>query len=218
MSRSHCHIFLCVLSLLIASGAIYAADASSDSASNDPSRASGSNDSKPKPSYSERYGVLSDRNIFLKDRRKPASRGSFSSSRDSQPYTRPPLEASFVLTGIVLEEGQYRAYVEDVSNSKVMRLGIGDAVARGHITEIEIDAISYLAPGQQVWVNIGSDLRGQPFSSFASSTYRPTSPSTSTSATTGPASSEGGAAAAVDPNTLTTEQKMRLRAAQERGK
>src|SRR5437868_5949080 len=86
-----------------------------------------------KVNYNDRYGVLSERNIFLRERGKPATRPSYTRGSDSNSsFTRPPPEAVYVLTGIVLEEGQYRAYVEDTSTGRVHRLAVGDTVARGH--------------------------------------------------------------------------------------
>jgi hypothetical protein len=192
-----------------------------------------------KLNYNDRYGVLSERNIFLRERGKPATRPSYlSRDSDNTFVNRPPLEAAFVLTGIVLEEGQYRAYVEDTSTGRVHRLAVGDSVARGHVLEIEIDAIAYDLNGQGTWITPGSDLRGQPFSGFPTALSRYMAASTNPSsrggsgfggsrdggsrdggsggATTGPAASEGGGGVApppLDPNTagLSVEERMRLR-------
>jgi hypothetical protein len=195
MNRTHCNILIACIALLVAAATIFAADTAPPA----------------KKNYGDRYNVLSERNIFMHERGRPASRPYTPRTNDST-FVRPPLEASFVLTGIVLEEGQYRAYVEDVSSGRVNRLGVGDAIARGHVLEIEIDAIAYSAGGQGTWISIGSDLRGQAFNSFptAMSRYLPT---TST-ATTGPSTAVGGAPPTpLDPNTagLSIEERMRLR-------
>jgi len=193
-----------------------------------------------KVNYNDRYNVLSERNIFLRERGKPTRSNYTASTRDSASYqnSRPPIEAAFVLTGIVLEEGQYRAYVEDTSTGRVHRLAVGDSVARGHVLEIEIDAIAYDLNGQGTWITPGSDLRGQPFSGFPTALSRYMAASTNPSSrggsgfagsrdggsrdggggltTTGPAASEGGGGVApppLDPNTagLSVEERMRLR-------
>lgn len=172
-----------------------------------------------KQSYRERYGVLADENIFLKERPRPASdvqrdRERENNSRNT--YKPPPPEASFVLTGVVLEEGFYRAYVEDVPHGKVLRLNVGDPVARGQLTEIAIDAVTYESPDGQSWVEVGRDFRGQAFTSVMA-TLASTAPPT-TGPTTGPATAASGApdaaaAANIDPNNpnLSIEEKMRLR-------
>ena len=195
MNRTRCNILITGMALLAVAATVYAADPAPPARKN----------------YGDRYNVLSERNIFMRERGLPATRPYAPRTYDSAPV-RPPLEASFVLTGIVLEEGQYRAYVEDVSSGRVHRLAVGDPIARGHVPEIEIDAIAYSAGGQGTWISIGSDLRGQAFNSFptALSRYLPT---TST-ATTGPSTAVGGAPPpTLDPNTagLSIEERMRLR-------
>jgi hypothetical protein len=171
------------------------------------------------------YKVLWEQNMFVKDRRKPytaTSRGSF--TRDG--YDRPPRapETLFALRGVVLEEGQFRAYLEDMTSGKMLRLNVGDAVAKGHIAEIEIDAIAYESNGQVTWVNVGTDLRGQsavlPSSeSYGSSESTRTTPTTSKTPGTASASDGGNtepgvaapATTAADPSTMSIEEKMRLR-------
>jgi hypothetical protein len=121
----------------------------------------------------------------------------------------------------------------------VLRLAVGDSVARGHILEIEIDAIAYDLNGQGTWITPGSDLRGQPFSGFPTALSRYMAASTNPSSrgsgfggsrdggsrdggggftTTGPAASDGSGGGGVappplDPNTagLSVEERMRLR-------
>src|SRR5882672_2059068 len=78
-------------------------------------------DSKPaeKQSYEERYKVLWEQDMFLKDRRKkeaPPSRGGADGAGSrTQPRA---IETLFALRGVVLEEGRYRAYFEDMTNAK----------------------------------------------------------------------------------------------------
>src|SRR4051812_27263607 len=155
MTNIRINIFIASTPLLMVAATIYAADPAAPAPTPAPA----------KVTYNDRYGVLSERNIFLRERGKPATRPT-RTYEASPSFSRPPAEAVFVLTGIVLEEGQYRAYVEDTSTGRVHRLAVGDTVARGHVLEIEIDAIAYDLNGQGTWVTIGSDLRGQPFSGF----------------------------------------------------
>ena len=151
--------------------------------------------------YSDRYAVLAERNIFLRDRARPTTQ-----PRPAEPARRSP-EQSFVLTGIVAEEdGIIRAYFEDVEGEGVTRIAIGDAIARGRVSAILIDAIEYESNGQRTWVEIGSDLTGRA-AAVASSGSSDDEP------TTAPAD----AAASIDPNdpNLTMEQRLRLRRLQE---
>src|SRR5688572_25764016 len=70
-------------------------------------------------SYSDRYTVLSERNIFLKDRTQPSTRPTAS----PRPSPSDP-ERTNVLRGVVVEEDGYRAYVENNSIGTVSRLAV----------------------------------------------------------------------------------------------
>ena len=155
----------------------------------------------PRQRYSDRYAVLSDRNIFLRERARPTTQPR------PEPAKRTP-EESFILTGIVAEDEGIRAYFEDIDGQSITKAAIGDSIARGKISAILIDAIEYESSGRKTWVEIGSDLTGKSSAVEAVSA--------SDSPTTAPA--EGSAAAAkVDPNdpNLSMEQRLRLRRLQE---
>lgn len=162
------------------------------------SRAPSPQPSQPnsRESFRERYGVLSDRNVFVRDRRAP--RRDEPASRQAP---RAP-EQTFVLTGVVFEDGGYRAYMEDRAAGTTQRLGPGDAIARGRITQIQMDAVEYTQGDRSVWVEIGKDLTGAQALSRAELMGQ---------STTGPS--------LPDPNNpnLTVEERMRLRRAQQQG-
>ena len=164
-------------------------------------------------SYSDRYGILEDRNIFVRERSARRNIGRDRSASTTQAAPRPP-EEKFILTGVVLEDEGYRAYVEDADRSQTLRLAPGDALARGRVAAIMLDAIAYEPTagggGQRIWVEIGSDLTGKP-STLLSSSYGsvPT-----TAPTTGPVIADVSGLNPNDPN-LTPEQRMKLRRAQE---
>jgi hypothetical protein len=160
-------------------------------------------------SYADRYGVLEQRNIFLRDRTKPATQraaAAAATSASTQPALRP--EQMLIVRGIVLEDEGFHAYVEDTGTSpaRILRVAPGDNLGPGRVLEIQIDAIAYEQAGQGQWIEVGSDLTGQPTGSQTVATTNPT---------TGPADA---AALNIDPNdpNLTTEQRMRLRSTQER--
>ena len=166
-----------------------------------------------RPSYGDRYSVLSQRNIFLKDRSRGGSgNGSStnpSTSATTHPSRRSP-EESLLLRGIVIEEGEVRAYFEDVVNSTMVRVAEGDKLARGHVTTIDLDVVEYEPTGtnggKRTFVAIGNDLTGKtpdmPDPSIAAATTSPVMPT----------GVEG-----LNPNdpNLTPEQKMKLRRATE---
>lgn len=170
-------------------------------------------DSQPsrRESFSERYGVISERNIFLRDRsRRSFGRGDPS----SRPPSPPPRQAEqmYVLTGVVLEEGEFRAYFENVENNSVLKLRVGDSIARGVVSQIEIDAIEYEQAGQLTWIDVGRNLVGaqvSPTSISGSSSGEPSSGSTTQPSSPLPNPN--------DPN-LSIEEKMKLRRMQELNK
>lgn len=180
-------------------------------------------DSKPKEKSFDDYKVVWEQNMFVKDRRKPyspTSRGSSSSLGNERPARAP--ETLFALRGVVFEDGKFRAYLEDMTSGKMLRLTVDDLVAKGKIAEIEIDAIAYESNGQITWVNVGTDLRGQsavlPSSDSFGSSQPPrivpaTNKSPGSASSTDDGNTEPGtpATTAVDPSTLSIEEKMRLR-------
>jgi hypothetical protein len=98
-----------------------------------------------------------------------------------------------------MEEGGYRAYVDDLNNNTTLRVSPGESLGRGRIAAVALDAIAYEHDGKQTWIEIGQDLTGK---------TAPT-PSPTAVASTGPTSLP----ANIDINdpSLTTEQRMRLR-------
>ncbi|MFI5461752.1 MAG: hypothetical protein ACHRXM_40725, partial [Isosphaerales bacterium] len=186
--------------------------------------------------YRERYGVLTDRNMFLRDRRGPRSRwGDGPSSRPS--YDARPIDETLILTGIVFEEGEWRAYFEDTRASSALRLRVGESVGRGVISQIQMDAILYLNGDQQIWIDVGRTLTGAippappvrfvegPSRTAPSSTTQPgtaatdTQPGTAATETTSTTTAATPATATPLPNpddpNLTLEERMKLRRAQQ---
>ena len=157
----------------------------------------------------ERYAVLTEQNIFLKDRRTGRNSGG-PTSRTTQPLNamdvvRQSPEAKFVVTGVVFEDGDFRAFIEDATAGKVLRLSVGDSIARGKITLIDIDTVVYEAEGKQSVINVGTTLAG----------VTPTALAATPGAT--PAPGAAPSAPLPDPNNpnLTIEERMRLRRAAE---
>jgi hypothetical protein len=208
------------LILLIGSSATFA------SAATMPATAPSSQPATTTPQrYSDRYAILSQRNIFLKDRSRGSSgrygdgrNGSSTTQASSQPSRR-SIEEQMVLTGIVEEGGQYRAYVEDSAAGAVIRVSNGDRLAHGRVARIAMDSIEYepQSGGQPKSIAIGNDLTGREVS-FAASAFAGSASSAAAgsssdaAATTAPSGVEG-----LDPNNpnLTMEQRLKLRRLQE---
>jgi hypothetical protein len=195
---------------VLCAGAVIAADPPARNGNS--SRNGGSRSAAPAPSTRqsdrERYAVLTDQNIFLKDRRSGRrDRTSTSSSTgpvDPLSEIRRKPEASLVLTGVVFEDGDYRAFIEDTKESKVLRVSVGDSIARGKITMIDIDTVAYEADGKTTVINVGTTLTGIPYSAFT--------------ATPGATPAAGASSTPLpDPNNpnLTLEERMKLRRAAE---
>ena len=156
---------------------------------------------QPAPSgYNERYAILEQRNVFVRDRSRPTSRPLSSGSSSTQP-TRRSVEESLVVRGIAMEEYGYRAYVEDLNTGNTLRLSPGDALGRGQVAAVALDAIAYEHDGKKTWIDIGSDLTGK--ASLASAS--PYASTATTSPTTLPANIN------LNDPSLTVEQRMRLR-------
>ena len=155
---------------------------------------------RPGPAgYNERYAIVEQHNVFVRDRSRPTSRPVSGSS--TQPARR-SLEESLVVRGIAMEEYGYRAYVEDLNTGSTLRLSPGDTLGHGRVTAVALDAIAYEHDGRKTWIDIGSDLTGK-ISLAASSSYA--SSSATTSPTTLPANVN------LNDPSLSVEQRMRLR-------
>lgn len=152
--------------------------------------------------YTDRYAVLESRNVFLRDRSRPATSRPSNSSNSSSPTTRRSAEESLVLRGIAMEYDGFRAYVEDLNTGNTLRVSPGESLAHGQVTSVAIDAIEYAHDGKYLWVEVGRDFTGKmaaaPTPSYASS-------GSSTSPTSLPANVN------LDDPSLTPEQRMRLR-------
>jgi hypothetical protein len=148
----------------------------------------------------ERYTPVYEHNIFMKQRPvKPATKPSAAVSATAN---RTP-EDSLVLRGIAYESEGFRAYVEDTLTGKELRLVPGDAVGRGHITEVDIDRIAYEHNGEEKWIPVGCDFTGKEVVTVSESSEE--------GPTTGPVQT-------IDPNNpnLSLEERMKLRRQQER--
>lgn len=159
-------------------------------------------------SYSERYGVLADHNIFMRERgRAPATQRAAEPARQRSP------EETIVLSGIAAEYDGVRAYFEDSSGAPGLKLSVGDSVANGKVANISMDGVEYESNGKRTLVQVGCNLRGEPVL-LASPIEIATAPPTSAPAGGAPTTTAAKPADPNDPN-LSMEQRLRLRRAQE---
>lgn len=171
-------------------------------------------------SLSEEYRLIVDNNIFIRERGRRSSPSTQPTSRPSGITPRSP-EQTLMLTGIVIEEGELRAYFENLSTGTVQRVAPGEPIGRGHVIEIMIDAVAYAGGNGVQWVEIGHDLTGTPAVTMTTPSFAPSSGSPA--AAGGAPATGGGAAAApsggapAEGGAMSLEERMRQRARQLRG-
>ena len=173
-------------------------DRTSDRPYDRSSSASSIPDDNSDKSNFDHYKVLSEHNIFKKDRRVPSTQRS-RDGRDERPTPRP--EVAFVLTGCVIEdENRYVAFVENAQTGVTLKVSVGDSIATGKVTAIGFNYLEYETGGQKKQIEIGHNFTG----SVATLAEVIAAPAT-TGPTTGP----------VDLSNLSAEEKMKRRRLQE---
>jgi len=156
-----------------------------------------SDDNTDKSTF-DHYKVLSEHNIFAKNRR-PTTRPS-RDGRDDRPPSKP--EVAFVLTGCVIEDdNKYVAFVENAQTGVTLKVSPGESIATGKVTGVGFDYLEYESNGQKTHVEIGHNFTGS-VASLAEVMAAPT-----TGPTTGP----------VDLSNLSIEERLRRRRLQETG-
>ncbi len=135
--------------------------------------------------------IILKRNIFSRTRMPYRERPVV---QEAPRVTRNP-EAYYVLKGVVQENDQFIAFIEDTQGGTVLRLKRGDAVARGAIKTVTLDGIEYQMEDKTTVVRLGLDLEG----GYGAMTTRQmvdlvtsTTPASSPSGTSAPASGDTG--------------------------
>lgn len=138
--------------------------------------------------FLEGYRLVLDRNIFSRNRviyREPSA-GPTTVPSGSSFRSMPALS----LTGVTKEGEAATAFIEDRRSNATTFYHVGDAIADGKITAINLDSIEYVtAAGKTVRVDLGQALEAGPTYSVSSSSssYAPSGVSSGTSSA--PASS-----------------------------
>jgi hypothetical protein len=101
----------------------------------------------------QKFDVLVERNMFSRQR------GAASKSRSGQEVVPPP-EHFVVLTGLVRQNGEYFAFLEDSKKGTVTRVHAGDAVLDGRVSSVALDAIEYTKESGTLKVKLGQNLEG----------------------------------------------------------
>jgi hypothetical protein len=103
-----------------------------------------------------KYDIILQRNVFSRQRSPFRPRDS----SQSQAVVVPNPETHFLLNGIVQENEQFSAFIEDTQGGGVLRLRQGDRVARGTIKTLSLDALEYQLEDKTIIVKLGCDLEG----------------------------------------------------------
>lgn len=148
----------------------------------------------PRDDFASQFGVLADRNIFVKSRTPPVRRDDRPAPSTQQARV-PTAEESLVLRGVVIEDDAggtsvLRAYFEDQRTRTLIRVTAGDPLAKGHVADVSIDAIAFENQGAILWIRIGDNLLGERSSQGAagSGAATTTSPSDDTGTSSAPLS------------------------------
>lgn len=178
---------------------------------------------KPMPAA---FAVLTDRSIFYKGREVPAPRTYF--PRTVGPATTNPTadaatiaaaaaaaaEQSLVFSGVTNVDNVIDAFIEDQNSSKVTMYRIGEPIARGKITNITLDDLTYQANGKITHVAVGENLQGVMVQTTQPAVASSSSGGGSSSATPAPANtSSSGASGGGDTNDVL--ERLRKRRQQE---
>ncbi len=127
------------------------------------------------------FRLLAERNIFLRDRRRPEPR------RYESPRPIPDNgERRLVLTGTALCGTEFVAFFENTRTGDTIRARAGGAVGTGKLKSVTLDGAEYEAGGKTTRIKIGFSLAGE---AASLPTRRTSSTSTSESASP-PAESE----------------------------
>src|SRR5262249_51648370 len=78
--------------------------------------------------YEAEYTVLSDRNIFLRERVRPRGSNGPTTRRTNEAAPLTP-EQSFALRGVVFEDDEIHAYFENIPESSIQRVAIGEELS-----------------------------------------------------------------------------------------
>jgi hypothetical protein len=109
----------------------------------------------------ERYKILTQRNIFSKDRgRRDERRSDERKDKEKEAPPEPKPEADILLIGIVEKDGQLAAFFENSKTGKIEIVKSGEAIARGKLAAISMDSIEYVRNETTTAVTIGKTLDG----------------------------------------------------------
>jgi hypothetical protein len=113
--------------------------------------------------FGGRYAILIERNIFSRNRPQRYVPLYTDPNRDRGEKKIVPQseETSYVLTGVIREDGKYAAFIENSRTGTTIKAKVGDPVARGKITAIHLDGVTYEMEGKSLALQVGKTLAGE---------------------------------------------------------
>lgn len=109
---------------------------------------------QPKPS--DDFSLLTQRNIFARNRAVASTRPTTVTSRPATMRA----ELTLVLRGTLRQDEQLVAYVENLAGGEILRVGVGDPLASGIVRQIAFESLLYEAHGMLWRVQVGQNLEG----------------------------------------------------------
>lgn len=103
------------------------------------------------------FEIILKRNIFSRQRTAPRP---VSQKTEETPRVMPNPESYYMLKGVVQENDDFLAFIEDTQGGTVLRLRRGDPVARGTIKTLTLDGLEYQMEDKTTVVQLGRDLEG----------------------------------------------------------
>ena len=105
----------------------------------------------------DNYRVLVEQNIFSRQRGRSLDRD------DSKPREAPAPapESYFVLKGIVRQNEEYVAFLENTRAGETIKARMGDSIARGRLKSLTLDNIEFELDANTIKIEIGDNLQGK---------------------------------------------------------
>jgi len=103
------------------------------------------------------YRIVVERNMFSRQRGPRVQR-----TRRQVPVAppAPDPESYVVLKGVVQEDGEFIAFLEDTQSGQIRRVREGDSVLRGKVKSLTLDSIEYEVGDRTTTVTMGFNLQG----------------------------------------------------------
>lgn len=111
--------------------------------------------------FSSRYRIITDRNIFSRQRGQRNVNTQTSAEQSTRKVTPPTAESYFVLKGLAKVDDVYVAFFEDTRGSELIRVTAGGSLARGKITKLNLDSVVYQRGEDSASILVGQTLEGK---------------------------------------------------------